>query len=204
MQKTVRHFTGTLAAAVNYKIAATRWTAVPLRMPPTAGGEIPRLLSQTAAFRDAAGLATESYLIPYDLNVPFWSDGADKTRWACVPPGEVIHFSPAGEWGFPPGTTFVKHFEIATDETNPFVKRRLETRLLVCDAGGGVYGVTYKWRADNSDAELLDESHREHIHQDGDRSAHAAMVLSKPRGLSRLPHGERGFCARREVSAVEP
>jgi len=148
---------------VNDKIAETRWTAVPLRMPPDAGGDIPKLLSQTGAFRDTAGLTPESYLIPYDVNVPFWSDGAEKSRWVCVPPGEVIHFSPSGEWSFPPGTIFVKHFEIATDETHPSVKRRLETRLLVCDAAGGVYGVTYKWRADNRDADLLETNLTEDI-----------------------------------------
>ena len=41
--------------------------------------------------------------------------------------------------------------------------RRLETRLLVCNADGGVYGVVYKWRADLSDADLLETNLTESI-----------------------------------------
>ena len=163
VQKTVRRFTGTLAAAVKFQIGEKRWGAVQLRMPASENGAIPKLLSQTGAFRDVATLTPADLLVPYDLNVPFWSDGAGKARWVCLPPGEVIHFAPAGEWSFPPGTIFVKHFDIATDETHPEVKRRLETRLLVCAADGGIYSVTYKWRADNSDAELLETNLTEDI-----------------------------------------
>ena len=124
-------------------------------MPSRAGGELPRRLSQTGAFKNLLELAPGDSLMPYDLIVSFWSDGAEKSRWASVPSGEKIKFAPAGEWVFPPGTVFVKNFELATDDTNPGVRRRLETRLLVCDDSGGVYGVCYKWRADNSDADLL-------------------------------------------------
>ena len=125
-----------------------------LQMPARASGIIPPRLSQTGAFQNLSGLVPNDSLIPYDLIVAFWSDGATKSRWMSFPPGK-IKFAPAGEWVFPRGTVFVKHFEIATDETHPEIRRRLETRLLVCDADGGVYGVTYKWRADNRDADLL-------------------------------------------------
>jgi uncharacterized repeat protein (TIGR03806 family) len=127
-------------------------TAPYLLMPPRADGKIPALLSQTGVFADTRNRIVNPGLIPYDLNVAFWSDGAEKTRWVSVPKGQIA-FSPAGEWRFPAGTVFVKSFDMPVDGAG--VKRRLETRILVRDSGGGVYGVVYKWRADGSDADLL-------------------------------------------------
>ncbi len=133
-----------------------------LNMPRMGSGSLPALLSQTAAFMDLPTLSPATGLTPYTVNTPLWSDGAVKTRWMLVPnngapyqPDQQITFAPAGEWIFPAGTIFVKHFELITDETNPSVTRRLETRLLVRDTNGYVYGVTYKWRPDYSDADLL-------------------------------------------------
>jgi uncharacterized repeat protein (TIGR03806 family) len=123
-------------------------------MPDTAGGSIPRLLSQTGAFESVKQLETAKTLLPYDLVLAFWSDGAAKTRAVAIPEGKVA-FSATGDWKFPPGTVFVKTFELPTDTTQPQVKRRLETRLLVIDRNGAPYGVTYKWRDDLSDADLV-------------------------------------------------
>jgi uncharacterized repeat protein (TIGR03806 family) len=133
-----------------------------LQMPQSADGEIPLLLSQTGAFADTKKRTPSDGLIPYGLNVPFWSDGADKSRWMALPAGE-IGFAAAGEWRFPAGTVFIKNFDLATDAANPGAKRRLETRLLVRDAAGGVYGAVYRWRPDGSDADLLTGSQTEAI-----------------------------------------
>ena len=121
---------------------------------------LPRLLSQTGAFANTQDLTPAKGLIPYDINVAFYSDGAVKSRWVSIPSegaltNDCVRFAPTGDWQFPNGTVFVKHFEIVTDEAHPSAKRRLETRLLVRAENGGVYGATYKWRADQSDAELL-------------------------------------------------
>ena len=134
-----------------------------LSMPENARGIFPPLLSQTGAFLDIPAAVPAAAMIPYDLIVPFWSDHATKTRWVSVPDDQTIKFAPAGEWSFPRGTVFVKNFTLATNELNLNSQRRLETRLLVCDADGGVYGVTYKWRADNSDADLLETNLTETI-----------------------------------------
>jgi uncharacterized repeat protein (TIGR03806 family) len=133
-----------------------------LNMPHTAEGAPPALLSQTGAFSDLRALSPTPGLLPFDLNVPFWSDGASKSRYAAIPQGKV-EFSAEGEWKFPPGTVFVKTFELPLDAAQPQRRRRLETRLLVVDGNGGVYGVTYKWRADLGDADLLPASATENI-----------------------------------------
>src|SRR5215472_4204500 len=81
-----------------------------------------------------------------------------------ITPNEQITFLSTNSWTFPAGTVFVKNFDLVVNQTNPAVPlRRLETRLLVRDINGTVYGVTYKWRPDNSDADLLTGSLTEAI-----------------------------------------
>jgi hypothetical protein len=131
-------------------------------MPFTAGAfEFPASLSATGAFSDVRNLTPATGVIPFTVNSPLWSDGAVKSRWIAVPndgppytADEQIRFAPRGEWAFPKGTVFIKHFELTTNELTG-ERKRLETRLLVRDTSGAVYGITYKWRSDNSDADLL-------------------------------------------------
>ncbi len=123
--------------------------------PPPLKKYLPKLISQTGVFTDLTNLVPASFLIPYGVNSPLWSDGAVKTRWFTLPTNAVIGFSANGEWTFPAGAVFVKHFELPVDDTHPQMLRRLETRILVRDTNGYVYGATYKWRADNSDADLV-------------------------------------------------
>lgn len=128
----------------------------------TVSRAFPSRLSQTGAFSDLLNLTPSNKLIPYDLNAPFFSDNAIKSRWAVVPSDSSVQFAPTGEWSFPTGSVFVKHFDLSASETNPLLRKRLETRLLVKTATG-VFGATYKWRADNSDADLLDSAFTENV-----------------------------------------
>ena len=130
----------------------------------------PRLLSETRAFIDITTLAPATGMIPFVPNAPFWSDGAMKQRWMAVPydggpqrPSQQIEFSPDENWVFPIGTVFVKHFELLTNETDSASLRRLETRILVNAGEGRVYGGTYRWRTDYSDADYVETAQEEEI-----------------------------------------
>ncbi|HVU07540.1 MAG TPA: PQQ-dependent sugar dehydrogenase [Verrucomicrobiae bacterium] len=123
--------------------------------PPPPKKVMPKLLSQTGVFTDIQNLTPADFLLPYNVNSPLWSDGAVKQRWMVLPRNSKINFSANSEWKFPDGAVFVKNFDLPVDDTNPKILRRLETRLIICDTNGGVYGATYKWRADNSDADLV-------------------------------------------------
>jgi uncharacterized repeat protein (TIGR03806 family) len=127
----------------------------------------PTLLSQLGIFTNLATLSTSPGLVPYTVNSPLWSDAALKSRWLALPndggANEQIGFAPTGEWTFPVGTVFVKHFELGVDDTNPALRKRLETRVLVHATNGNYYGLTYKWRSDNSEADLLTNSLNEDI-----------------------------------------
>jgi hypothetical protein len=139
-------------------------------LPTTFTGPLAPLLSLTGVFSNTPSMAPAPGLIPYVPNTPLWSDGALKTRYFAVPgndglalPAQQIGFAPTGSWSFPAGTVFVKTFQLNTDTANPNVQHRLETRFIVLDTNGAVYGVTYKWRPDDSDADLLTNSLLENI-----------------------------------------
>jgi uncharacterized repeat protein (TIGR03806 family) len=165
--KKIRQFAGGLETAVRLTLKsrqpqARAAPAAYLGLPNRADGVWPALLSQTGAFQDARRLRVSEGLIPYELNSSFWSDGAHKQRWMALPDAK-IGYARQGEWKFPAGTVFVKHFELATNEAQPSRRRRLETRLLVCGTNGSVFGAVYKWRPDNSDADLLASNLTENV-----------------------------------------
>ena len=110
-------------------------------------GAIPATLAGTGAFADTASLTPAPGVVAYDLNHPFWSDGAIKRRWFSLPSTNLtIAFAPESPWGFPTSMVWIKHFDLLLTNGDPDSARRIETRLLVKNAdGSGGYGVTYRW-----------------------------------------------------------
>jgi len=144
-----------LAAAVIAAVCHCAAEARPLgfRDPDTT---FPALLSQTGVFSDLAAQQPAPELLPYDLNHPFWSDGATKRRWIVLPPGEKIVYRRDEPWSFRQQTLFVKHFEFPAAEEGTTIP--METRLLLWHGEGDVEGVTYRWRADGKEADMVTES----------------------------------------------
>jgi uncharacterized repeat protein (TIGR03806 family) len=129
------------------------------------GSHFPTHLSETGIFEDAKTLKPIPSLVPYAVNSPLWSDGAEKMRWMHIPydqslgdAANKIILNASGQLEFPAGSLFVKNFQILTNENDPGSVKRLETRVLAKKTDGKVYGVTYKWRDDQSDADLLTSS----------------------------------------------
>ncbi|WP_010585657.1 PQQ-dependent sugar dehydrogenase [Schlesneria paludicola] len=137
----------------------------------------PKKLSETGLFDSTKDLIPAQGLIPYSVNAPLWSDGAEKDRFLAIPGNSTMEFDtvvyPHGPdyadrgWRFPDGTVLVKTFSIDMEQGNPSSRRRLETRLLKFhkmpgdddEYGAQLWlGYTYVWNDDQTDAELLDAS----------------------------------------------
>jgi len=125
---------------------------------------IPKLLSETGIFRDPiSNLEVNPGIIEYTVNTALWSDNAKKRRWLSIPGlTDTIDFTSSGSWVFPTGTIMVKHFEMQLAEANQNSLHKLETRILLKQQNGWK-GFTYKWRDDESDADLLDGLHTEDL-----------------------------------------
>jgi hypothetical protein len=131
---------------------------------------LPRTLADTGAFSDLVHLTAQPGIIHYDLNVPFWSDGAQKTRWFSLPDTNLtVGFERETPWLFPAGSVWIKHFELQLTNGVPNSVRGIETRFLI-RTSEGVYGVTYRWDSKTNATLVADEGRDEDIEiedQDG-------------------------------------
>jgi len=116
----------------------------------TAGGPIqafPQKLSETGCVSAANPRQRVEGLIPYSVNMPLWSDGAEKHRWLAIPNGQFISVGADGHWDLPIGSVLVKDFVVDG--------MLAETRLMMRHDDGFWAGYSYKWNQAGTDADLV-------------------------------------------------
>lgn len=105
---------------------------------------VPDQLSASGCVDPADVTQPYSGLTPYDINAPFWSDGADKERFIGLPNGTAISINADDDWEFPLGTVLVKNFRK--------FGQLIETRHLMRHPDGVWAGYTYEWNATETEA----------------------------------------------------
>ncbi len=143
--------------------------------------QFPRKLSETGLYEDTRADQPADCMVPYDVNVPLWSDGAIKRRFFALPRAQSIIFHPHAAWEFPVGAVLVKSFYLPVVAKGPARTgrvrgasaplRRLETRLLVHTIRGW-RGYTYVWNQQQTDAELLGNAQTVRYQVDSGDSVH--------------------------------
>ncbi len=120
---------------------------------------LPQRLSETGVFRNLEELLPSAGVVPYEINVPFWSDFAVKQRWFSLPnSNQNFSLQSPNKMHYPAGAVWIKQFNLKQNLDDPASIRRLETRILVQTPFGLSYGVTYRWNDSQTDATLVPAS----------------------------------------------
>ena len=130
----------------------------------TPGGSYPQTLSQTGLFADLTDLSPSPGLLPYTVNLSFWSDHATKSRFFTIPDDAAkMTWKRDEPWIYPTGQIWVKHFDLPLVRSDPpqpgdplTPSKRLETRVFVKTESGS-YGVSYRWNETGTEATLSPE-----------------------------------------------
>jgi uncharacterized repeat protein (TIGR03806 family) len=112
-----------------------------------AGDSISPVLSATGCVVPTDPTSLAGGVIPYDVNVPYWSDGVDMARAFAIPDGTKIKVLKDGRFDFPNGSVLMQ-----TASRNG---RRLHTRFLVRHDDGDWSGYAYEWNQAQTDATLI-------------------------------------------------
>lgn len=112
------------------------------------GDGLPGHLDCTGLYTNLASKTVPDGVLPYTPGAQLWSDGATKSRFVYLPPGTTIDATDPDDWKMPVGTKLWKEFALDG--------KRIETRLYQKTAAATWKHTTYRWNADESDAERLD------------------------------------------------
>ncbi len=147
-----------LAPALLIAAAAAATAAVPAQLvnaqrvndSAITGGAFPAVLSEFSFFAGDAVLRPAPGVIPYRLNTPLWSDGAEKLRFVYLPTGSKALAQGEGLLDLPIGAALIKTFQFGVGKN----LRRIETRVLLHRAEGWV-ALPYQWNAAQTEARLV-------------------------------------------------
>lgn len=106
-------------------------------------------LSQTGCVNSTNPKLPATGMIPYSVQVPFWSDSAEKERYLSLPDNTQVGLTNDGDFLFPVGSVLMKHFKLG----DKFIETRLFARSEL-----GWQGFSYEWRDDQMDALLLNDT----------------------------------------------
>ena len=120
----------------------------------------PASLADAQVFSDLGTQTPADGVVPYEVNAPFWSDGATKTRFIRLPPGKRIDFASHGALGFsrrnPPDQELLPRLG-ARRSGQPAHHRNALPRQ-ACRVTPGWDGYSYLWNEAGTDATLLADS----------------------------------------------
>lgn len=150
---------------IDYRTGANFFALSPAPPVPADRPPFPRKLSRTGLFSSLKTHQPHPALIPYSVNAPLWSDGAEKQRYIAMAVtrdkdgqpqvGKIKAGGTTRGWTLPNGTVLVKSFALKTQEKGAVRKRWVETRLLHREQGEWV-GYSYQWNSEQTEAMLVD------------------------------------------------
>ena len=108
--------------------------------------DLPKNLLDYGFFADAGRQMPASSVVPYRVQTPLWSDGAEKLRFAYVPSGKKAKARGDGLLDFPVGSALIKTFKLEG--------RLIETRVLLHRPDGWL-ALPYRWNEAQTDAQLV-------------------------------------------------
>jgi hypothetical protein len=108
-------------------------------------GGIPSTLECAGLYDSFAAKTVRADVLPFAPGYELWSDGAVKSRFIYLPPGEKIDVTNMANWVFPVGTKIFKEFKLTIGSAD----KRVETRMWWKRGDADWVGVVYRW----SDAE---------------------------------------------------